>query len=70
MTPFEKLKHADADAAQHLLEVTGHAFAGERGGLATWCKRLGCSIDELDAATRAFRVGLDHGQRVPHVEYL
>lgn len=27
------------------------------------------AIEQLDAATQAFRSGLDHGQRVPHIEH-
>ena len=61
---------SDSDeAARHLLEITGHTAAGHRDVLAAWCMRMGCPIEELDAATQSFRSGLDHGQRLPHVEH-
>jgi len=69
VSPFEKLKAADPQAARYLLEATGHVLAPHRGELSSWCRRVGVSLEELDAATRAYREGVERGQRPPHVDF-
>lgn len=70
MTPYQALKAADPINTTLLVEVIGHIFAGDPGGIATWCRRVGCDPAEFRQTVHDYRTAIDRGVRTAHPELL